>query len=219
MTEPVRLFCGWDEREAIGYAVFCHSVIEHASIPVSFTPLASMGMPVGSNAFTLSRFLVPYLCGYQGMAIFMDASDMLMQGDVAELDRSFNPEFAAQVVQHPDYETRHPRKYVGTEMEAENRNYCRKNWASVMLLNCEHPSWQDMTPDRVGSYPIGDLLSLRFLGDDVGALHPKWNSLVDEGQTAGNVLHWTAGIPAFEQYAGAPFADYWFEERRRMEGG
>lgn len=215
----IRLFCGYDERESIGFAVFVHSVIARATVPVAITPLAAMGMAQGTNTFTRSRFLVPYLCGFKGRAIFMDASDMLMRGDVAEIDRSFNPDFAAQVVQHPDYETRHPRKYVGTEMEADNRNYPRKNWASVMMFNCEHPAWQDMTPERVGAYPIGDLLSLSFLGEDVGMLHPKWNRLVDEGQPAGKVLHWTAGIPAFEQYAGTPFADQWFEERRRMEGG
>lgn len=215
----IRLFCGYDERESIGFSVFVHSVIARATVPVAITPLAAMGMAQGTNTFTRSRFLVPYLCGFNGWAIFMDASDMLMLADVSELGHSFNPEFAVQVVQHPDYETRHPRKYVGTEMEADNRNYPRKNWASVMLFNCEHPEWQDMTPDRVGAYPIADLLSLSFLGEDVGMLHPKWNRLVDEGQPAGKVLHWTAGIPAFEQYADTPFADQWFEERRRMEGG
>lgn len=213
----IHLFCGYDERESIGFAVFAHSVIARASRPVALVPLHAMGMPQGTNAFTVSRFLVPYLMGFHGRAIFMDASDMLMRGDVAELDSLFDPSFAVQVVKHPDYETRHPRKYVGTGMESDNRNYPRKNWASVMLFNCGHPVWQDMTPERIGAYPIGELLSLDFCGEDVGELHPKWNRLVDEGQPSGNVLHWTAGIPGFEAYRDAPFAAEWFAERERLE--
>lgn len=214
----IRLFCGYDEREAIGFHVFVDSVIRHASAPVAITPLAAMGMPVGSNSFTVSRFLVPYLCGFAGSAIFMDGSDMLLGCDIARLAASFNPEFAVQVVQHPDYETRHPRKYVGTGMESDNRNYPRKNWASVMLFNCGHPIWQDFTPERLAGYPIGDLLSLRFAGEDVGLLHPRWNRLVDEGQpVSGNVLHWTGGIPAFDHYREAPGAEHWHAARAEME--
>ena len=95
---PIKLFCGFDEREALGYAVFCHSVIRRASRPVEFIPLASMGLPEGTNAFTVSRFLVPWLCDFKGHAIFCDASDMLMQGDIAELDSLFNPDYAVQAV-------------------------------------------------------------------------------------------------------------------------
>ncbi len=61
----IHLFCGYEPRESIGYHVFCHSVISKASVPVSFIPLSSMGMAEGSNAFTMSRFLIPYLMGLQ----------------------------------------------------------------------------------------------------------------------------------------------------------
>lgn len=142
----INLFCGYDARESDGYAVFCHSVISRASKPVSFIPLSSMGLPQGTNTFTLSRFLVPWLMGYEGHAIFADASDMLMLEDVAELDSLFDKRKAVQVVKHADYETLHQRKYVGTEMECENRNYSRKNWASLMLINCGHPLWSETNP-------------------------------------------------------------------------
>lgn len=219
MTEPVRLFCGWDEREAIGYAVFCHSVIEHASIPVSFTPLASMGMPVGSNAFTLSRFLVPYLCGYQGMAIFMDASDMLITSDISELVGLFDEDCAVQVVKHPDYRTGHPIKYRGTEMECPNMDYPRKNWASVMMFNCAHPVWAGISPETLPDLDPLKLLQLRRAEGNIGELPAEWNRLVDEGQPYGKVLHWTAGLPAFPAYADAPFAGEWREARNRALRG
>ena len=214
----IYLFCGYDERESIGFAVFAHSVIARATKPVALIPLSSMGMGEGSNAFTKSRFLVPYLMGFKGRAIFVDASDMLMLSDVAKLDEQFSADFAVQVVRHPDYETINPVKYRGTSMESENRNYPRKNWASVMLFNCEHPVWQDMTPATIAGKSMADLLSLDFCGEDVGMLHPKWNRLVDEGQpSSGYVLHWTAGIPAFPAYREAPASYVWEAERKAME--
>lgn len=62
----INLFTGYDERESIGWSVFAHSVIARASEPVNLIPLTSMGMPQGTNAFTTSRFLIPYLMGYRG---------------------------------------------------------------------------------------------------------------------------------------------------------
>lgn len=213
----IKLFCGFDEREALGYAVFCHSVIRRATRPVEFIPLASMGLPEGTNAFTVSRFLVPWLCGFKGHAIFCDASDMLMLGDIAELDSLFNPDYAVQVVKHPDYRTRHKTKYRGTSMECPNSDYPRKNWASVMIFHNAHRAWADLTPEVLRDCKPVDLLKLEQFPGEIGELPPEWNCLVDEGQPAGKVLHWTAGIPGFPAYADAPFAELWHHERRLLE--
>jgi hypothetical protein len=35
----IRIFAGYDPREAIGYHVFCQSLIERTSEPVAITPL------------------------------------------------------------------------------------------------------------------------------------------------------------------------------------
>jgi hypothetical protein len=209
----LNLFCGFDKREAAGFHVFVTSVIEHASVPVAIHPLDAKGLPEGTNTFTFSRFLVPWLMGFKGHAIFMDACDMLMLGDVAELDALFDPSKAVQVVPH-DYKTRHPIKYIGTEMECPNLDYPRKNWASVFIVSCEHPSWKEMTPERIAGYATipTSLLSLRWLPDEsIGFLPDHWNRLVDEGESTegATVLHWTAGIPAFPHYKNAPGADLW----------
>lgn len=210
----IRLFCGYDGREAVGFHTFVQSVIHRASAPVSITPLASMGLPVGSNTFTLSRFLVPYLMDYKGHAIFADASDMLMLGDVAELDSLFDPQCSVQAVKHPDYQTRHPKKYIGTAMECANRDYPRKNWASLMLVNCAHQDWRSVDLRR--AMPL-DLLQLKHCSS-IGDLPNEWNRLVDEGQpTEGaKIMHWTAGIPAFDHYKNAPGSDAWRNELSRI---
>lgn len=206
----IDLFAGWDAREEAGFHVFCRSVLSRASVPVRITPVGAFGGPQGTNEFTYSRFMVPALTGYRGHAIFMDGSDMIMRADIAALDRLFDPAYAVQVVQHAPYKTRHKVKYVGTAMECPNTNYARKNWASVMLINCEHEAWR--------SVPEGlDALQLRFIPDDlIGEIPSTWNRLVDEGMDAGNVCHWTAGIPAFRHYANAPHADLWHSERAAM---
>lgn len=219
----IDLFCGYDKREAAGFHTFCSSVLERATQPVSIHPLASMGLPHGSNDFTLSRFLVPYLMGFQGHAIFVDACDMLMLGDVAELDALFDPAYAVQVVKHPLYVSQHTRKYVGTDMECEQTNYERKNWTSVMLLNCGHHSWSEgiwaMTPREIARWPAIKLLQLSNVDDDaIGALPPEWNVLIDEGQerAGAKLLHWTAGIPTFKHYRNARASAEWFAEFESM---
>jgi hypothetical protein len=212
----INLFAGHDIRESLGFHVFADSVLRRATVPVSITPLASMGMGEGSNAFTLSRFLVPKLMGYQGHAIFADACDMLCLGDIAELDALFDPQFAVQVVKHPPYKTQHRTKYRCTSMECPNLNYERKNWMSVAIFNCAHPAWRI----DINELLPADLLGLRFLKDsEIGALPAEWNRLVDEGQEheGGKVLHWTAGMPAFDYYTSAPAADLWHFARREME--
>jgi hypothetical protein len=175
-----------------------------------------MGLPEGTNNFTVSRFLVPWLCNFEGWAIFCDAADMLMQGDIAELYSLRDERYAVQVVQHPDYKTRHPTKYRGTSMECPNSNYPRKNWASVMLVNCAHIDWLRVKPEFLAETPIKKLLELGFLGE-IGELPAEWNCLVDEGQPAGKVLHWTAGVPGFEAYHDAPYANLWHDELRDLE--
>lgn len=214
----IRLFTGWDDRESIGHAVFAHSVTRRASAPVAITPLSSLGMRQGTNAFTTSRFLIPWLCRYQGWAIFMDGADMLCLGDIVDLWDERDPDYAVQCVQHPDYKTRNPVKYLGTNMEAQNRDYPRKNWASAMVINCAHPDWRPIDPKAVREMPIGDLLELRFT-QAIGEIPAEWNRLVDEGHGFGTILHWSSGIPAFPEYRDAPYADLWRRELANMEGG
>lgn len=214
----IHLFCGYDARESIGWHVFVHSVLRRTSQPVAIHRLDACGLPQGTNAFTMSRFLVPWLMGYRGHAIFADASDMLCLGDIAQLDSLFDDRKAVQVVKH-DYQTRNPRKYIGTSMESENVDYERKNWASLMIVNCEHEFWTDADAAHLERGRKLDVLQLGGAGGNiVGSLPTYWNCLADEGQPVegAQILHWTAGIPGFKHYANAPGADLWREELRDM---
>lgn len=223
---PIQLFAGFDEREEVGYHAFCSSVIEHASVPVSITPLSlkavervyGAGHRDGTNGFIYLRFLIPYLMGYEGAAIFVDGSDMVMQADIAELWALRDPFKAVQVVKH-DYRTKHPRKYVGTAMESDNQDYPRKNWSSVMLINCGHYAWRDLTPEKVAGLPGSYLHRFSFITDEsrIGALPAVWNWLPQEqgvNQDA-KLLHYSIGIPAFPHHRHDLMADKWLRAHER----
>ena len=217
----IKLFCGYDPREAVGFHTFVASAIAHTSAPLAITPLGGRGLPEGSNAFTTSRFLVPWLSFHEGWAVFADACDMLLLADLRELLLHVDPSKAVLVVKHA-YRTRNPRKYLGTGMECDNLDYERKNWASLMLINCAHRAWARLTPESIGSARPIDLLQLRHLDDaDIGELPDEWNRIVDEGQPVegAKLLHWTAGIPAFPLYRNAPGAEHWHLRRGCAMGG
>lgn len=152
----IRIFAGYDPNEAAGYATFCHSVITRASQPVSITPIIKNQFPEwqregennGATEFSFARFLVPYLCGYRGHAIFMDGADMLCLGDIAELWAMRDHSKAVQVVQHPEYDPQAVKMWG-----QENRAYPRKNWSSVMIMNCEYHHSHLLTPENVATKP------------------------------------------------------------------
>src|SRR5256885_16075164 len=86
----IRVFIGFDQREAVAYHVCSQSIIEHASLPVAIHPLHKGmlkdfdGQRDGSNAFTFSRYLVPYLCDFTGWAIWLDG-DMVVDFVISKL--------------------------------------------------------------------------------------------------------------------------------------
>lgn len=214
----IRLFTGWDHREAVGWGVFTSSVIRRCREPVSIVPLHGT-QGDGSNAFTYARFWIADLCQYEGWAIFADGCDMVCLADLADLWALRDERFAVQVVKHA-YATKDKVKYRGTEMECPNIDYKGKNWSSLMLINCGHPKALRLTPATqfdVGMHRF-DWLDER---EDVGSLSREWNWICDEfgENSTAKILHWTRGIPAFTQYRITPMADVWFTEYMDSQRG
>lgn len=212
----LKLFAGYDPREAGAYAVFCQSVIKHATVPVAFVPLSEQmlhfdGQQDGSNAFIYSRYLVPHLMGYEGWAMFADG-DMVCQRDIAELWALRDDEYAVQVVKH-DYMTKAQTKYRGSPMECPNVQYPRKNWSSLVLWNCSHHANRGLTPELVATAGGKYLHRFSWLEDGlIGSLPKEWNWLVGEypPQPAA-LLHYTLGVPGFAYYAECEQARAWHD--------
>lgn len=221
----IQIFAGYDLRESVGYHAFCQSVIDTCTMPVSIAPLSlnqlrdyyTAGQRDGTNEFIYSRFLIPFLMGYKGWALFVDGADMIVKGDLAELWAMRDGNKAVQVVKH-NYKTKNPKKYVGTAMEARNADYGRKNWSSVMLINCAHPAWGKVSPSFVAEQPGSVLHRFAFMDDAlVGDLPIEWNWLADElgVNPDAKLLHWTAGSPAFPFYSNAVHADHFRKAHER----
>lgn len=215
----IRLFVGFDQREAVAYHTFCQSVLDHASVPVYFIPLAKQvlsgfdGQRDGSNAFIYSRFLIPALCDFSGHAIFADG-DMIVKDDIAKLWALRDHYMAVQVVKH-DYKTKHPIKYLG----AKNEDYPRKNWSSLMIWNCASFINRQLSPAAVEGMTNSQLHRFSWIPDDrIGALPPEWNHLVMESDPNpdAKLLHFTIGTPCFPDYSQCPQSNEWHRAHERV---
>jgi hypothetical protein len=218
----LKIFVGFDGKvEPVAYHTFCQSVIEKSSIPVSFTPLALNTLSEykethtdGSNAFIYSRFLVPYLCDFKGMALFVDG-DMICRTDIAEILWEHDQDEAVKVVKHY-YQTKHPVKYLG----AKNEDYPKKNWSSVMLWNCGHHLNKQLTPQFVMDKPGKYLHRFEWLKheDQVGKLDDTWNWLETEYEynPDAKLVHHTLGTPCFKDYQSTDYSQEWWETYQRM---
>ena len=211
------LYVGYDPREAAVFHVFCQSVIEHASGPVAFVPLHKPmlayfdGQRDGTNAFIYSRYLIPQMQDFTGHAIFCDG-DMHVTEDIYELWNLRN-ESAVQVVPH-DYRTKNPRKYIGTPIENDNIDYPRKNWSSVVIWNCGHPSNKILTREFVEDAGGEFLHRFKWLNDhEIGHLPVTWNHLVGEypENREAKLYHHTLGSPGFNHYRDCESASQWNE--------
>lgn len=224
--KPFRIFVGFDQVESVAYHVLCQSILSRSSVPITFCPinLSNLGEiyqrprdPKQSNEFSFSRFLVPYLCDYDGWALFMDL-DMLMRCDIKKLIDQCDDRFAVKVVKH-DYMPSEETKYLG----ATQYQYPRKNWSSFILWNCSHPSNRTVRPHYVNTAPALDLHRFNWLKDDeIGELPVGWNWLVGEYSLNGfdkkevKNVHFTVGGPYFREYNHVDFAEEWFDMKAQM---
>ena len=218
---PVRVFIGYDTREAAAFSVLGHSIHARASCPVSITPVRLSELagvfarevnPLQSTQFSFSRFLTPYLCGFEGWAIFMDC-DMLVLDDIARLWALRDERYAVQVVKHV-HVPKEEVKFLG----AVQTKYEKKNWSSVMLMNCSRCTV--LTPDYVNRASGLELHQFKWLEGDhlIGALPPAWNHLVgyDAPRRDASLVHFTIGGPYFQEYRDCEYAAEWFAERDAM---
>lgn len=180
----LRIFIGYDPRQPVAAQVLAHSIYHNASVPVSITFLTLKTLPIerrGLTEFTFSRYLCPYLCGFHGRSLFLDA-DMLVTGDIAEL-------FA-----------------LGTEdpvCVVKNRQ--RFEWPSMMLFNNE--KCQNLTPEFIESQKP----QLLEWAESIGSLPSEWNHCVgyDEPRSDPKLIHFTAGIPVWPETKDSEHAGLW----------
>jgi len=217
----IRVFIGFDPRETAAWHVLCHSILARSSVPVSFVPLALPNLgslmwrernPLQSTDFSFSRFLTPYLSGYEGWSLFMDC-DMLMRRDIAELWALRDERYAVMCVKH---------RHVPTEtvkfLDKPQTAYGKKNWSSVMLFN--NAKCKALTPEYVNTASGLQLHQFKWLDGDelIGELPRPWNHLVgyDVPDPDASNVHYTSGGPYFHEYAECEHSAEWRDEQSRM---
>ncbi len=221
--EYPRVFIGYDRKLSVVYNVFSHSIISRSSRPVSISPIKLDQLdgvfdretnPLQSTEFSFSRFLVPYMCNYEGWAIFMD-NDMVMLDDISKLWDLRDDRYAVMCVHH-NHVPKEQEKFLG----AKQTHYEKKNWSSVMLMNCA--KCKALTPEYVNTKTGLELHRFHWLENEdlIGEIPHRWNHLVDYDPELDvseiSNLHYTEGGPYFSDYKNCGYADVWFSERESM---
>lgn len=167
-----------------------------------------------ATEFSFTRFLVPFLCNYKGWAVFCDG-DFLWVRDPSALERFCDPTMSVLCVQH-DIK---PEQLSSKKMDGKPQLwYERKNWSSLMLINCEHPNTKTLTPDVVNTATASYLHRLEWAKDDIGYLPTEFNFLVGYYEPRPNVhaYHYTDGVPLYPGYENCEYSDLWFAEHERQ---
>lgn len=227
---PYRIFIGWDPAQLRAWNVAKLSLNAHAAGKVDVDRIAKPTLTAKglytrpthvlehgywdeisqapmSTGHAIARFLVPYLCGYKGWALFTDG-DVLFRRDVSALFALADPTKAVQVVQH-QHEPTDAVKMTGEQQTT----YARKNWSSVMLLHCGHPANQALTVELVNTVPGRDLHRFYWLDDDlIGALPATFNHLVGVSAPDDDpaIVHYTEGLPDLSGYEHCEYSDEWY---------
>lgn len=186
MRDPFRIFIGYDHRQPVSFTVLVHSIAKHAKRPVQIMPLILPAMPIrrsGLTPFTFSRFCVPYLSGYEGWSLFLDA-DMMARADVTDIFDHIQDD----------------RQVVACDTDPAFER------AAVMLFN--NAECRMLTPEFIEK---GENLHRLGWADRVGYMGNEWNYLVgyDEPDDNAKLVHFTQGVPAFPETRDVHFADEW----------
>lgn len=240
MQAPL-IFVGYDKREHDAWEVCQSSIMRRASVPVRIARLeepslreaglyrrswhAESGQRIDdqdqhpfSTDFSFTRFLVPALALYQGWALYVDC-DFLFTADIAGLFALADDRYAAMCVKH---------RHIPTEATKMNgvaqTHYRRKNWSSLVLWRCDHPSNRNvLTVDCVNKMPGQWLHGFDWLKDEeIGDLPVTWNWLVGVTPPLERVppcgIHYTLGVPSMPGYEDCAYADFWCSEKNSRRG-
>ena len=189
-NKPLQVFVGYDHRQPVSYHVLEHSIIMKSSKPVSVTPIILDTLPfkrMGLTPFTFSRFLTPWLCDFEGWALFLDI-DIVILDDIAKLFALADDRYAVMV----------------------SKNKIEYEWASVMLFNCARN--KILTPAYCET--ASGLHQIKWcLPPEVGDLPTEWNHLVgyDKPRKDAKLVHYTQGVPCFPETEDSEHADVWHE--------
>lgn len=190
----MKIFIGSDSRQPVAFSVLAHSLYERSSAPLSITKLDIRQLPItrrGLTDFTFARYLVPWLCNYEGVALFLDA-DMLCRCDIQELNLT-------------------PDQFRGASVGVV-KDIERFEWPSLMLFN--NALCRTLTPEYIES---GKPQTFEW-AESLIALPKEYNHVVPYSGTDphAKIVHYTQGIPVHRETMDCEHAQEWRDTNLAM---
>ena len=211
------IFVGFDNRQTVNSTVCHQSILMHSSRPVAIVPLTLPAITAmtgferrGLTPFTYSRFLVPWIAGYQGWAIFCDSDIVFLSDPMRLID-----ECQGDKLLHP---MSSPAVWIRDKSGFEFER------AGLMVMWCGHPAWKSVTPEAMNDpkvYPSPHKIERRgdidgiFPPEIIGRFSEEWGVLVGYEAIDPNMefgaLHYTQGTPCHEETSSLPGHDQWYD--------
>jgi hypothetical protein len=176
-SEPIRIFVGCEPEQWLAARVLEYSIRQSTNEPVSieylYRALPDSAAPAGGRTpFSAQRFHIPQLCGYRGLAVYMD-SDMQVFADVRELVGCCRDGRAVVSAEAPPGSGRRPQY-------------------SVMVINCELARWDGEALTRASREAYeSTMFELSFESNKEVAIPYVWNSLERYEPDRTRLLHYT----------------------------
>lgn len=218
-NEPIRVYVGADRSQQLAISVLEYSIKRHTTAQVQVVPMVDLPVPIPKDprngqrtGFSFSRFCIPKLAGYRGIAIYMDA-DMLVFRDIREL---WNIPFEGHKVVIQKEVKFDKETTVKLGAPGKRRKQC-----AVMLLDCGRLDWDiaaivgDMDAGRYGYEELMyELCVLRE--DEIKYGVPfEWNSL-EHWDPETRLIHYTDVNTQPWTHSCNPNGQLWLDEVRRM---
>ena len=238
----LNVFIGYDSREAVATEVAAHSIRRKTRTNTSIYYLNHInlrkqnhftrpwlidgktgitidiidGRPF-TTEYTYTRFLIPILMRMKGWALYVDG-DTIFLSDVKKLFELVDDKYAVMCVKHNQQSVPNISHLNG---RLKNQYY-RKNWSSLMLINCEHPSNKKLTKEYVNLTSGADLHAFSWLESfEIGDISQDYNYISGISKplsrdASGKVIlpksiHYTEGGP-WNNDGDIQFAELWINE-------
>lgn len=233
-----KIYIGYDSKQSQASEVCEYSIRKHLkNVPelyeihhLKIDELREQGLYYNNNRtasteFSYTRFLVPKLCDYKGLAMFVD-SDFIFTTDLdylfVQIEKSLNiMQKSVWVTQHQPYVPKQSTKFYGEKQEA----LPMKNWSSMMIFNCAHADCHRLSTMNVNNRSPQWLHRFEWTNaNNIGHVPFMWNWLIGEYNVQEDPnfplpygIHYTNGGP-FNDVYGQDLEHIWLKYRDEMKG-
>ena len=169
----LRVIIGTQPNQFVPQRVLEYTIRKHSSAEVDVRPVFQQRESMGGTKFGYVRFCVPQICDYDGVNIYLDA-DQLVLDDIHQLAKELDDSHAVGCV----------RNIEGT---FGGKPVPERNETSVMVLDCAKlRNWDPATlfehivPNKLepknGEIRYRDFMRLAWFDQSlIQAIDPRWN--------------------------------------------